>query len=130
MGEMAGTRDSLVDDGPGSTTPSNRVSGVVGVLQTIYGLVVLLSLAATVLALATKGSAHYPIAKWACAALGLEAYALTYLGLRLRKSWVVPLRKLPRQVDTSKVDFTGASGLDRNATGGTWPRLSWGRSVL
>ena len=39
-------------------------------------------------------------------------------------------RKLPRQVDTSKVDFTGASGLDRNATGGTWPRLSWGRSVL
>ena len=91
MGEMAGTRDSLVDDGPGSTTPSNRVSGVVGVLQTIYGLVVLLSLAATVLVLATKGSAHYPIAKWACAALGLEAYALTYLGLRLRKPWVVPL---------------------------------------
>ncbi len=42
-------------------------------------------------------------------------------------AWV---RKLPRQVDTSKVDFTGASGLDRNATGGTWPRLSWGRSVL
>ena len=95
MGEMAGTRDSLVDDGPGSTTPSNRVSGVVGVLQTIYGLVVLLSLAATVLALATKGSAHYPIAKWACAALGLEAYALTYL------------RKLPHPVDSSKVDFPG-----------------------
>jgi integrase len=39
-------------------------------------------------------------------------------------------RKLPRQVDTSKVDFTGASDLGRNATGGTWPRLSWGRSVL
>jgi hypothetical protein len=40
------------------------------------------------------------------------------------------LRKLPRQVDTSKVDFAGASGLGRNVSGGTWPRLSWGRSVL
>ena len=41
-----------------------------------------------------------------------------------------PCRKLPRQIDTSKADFRGASGLGRNATGGTWPRLSWGRSVL
>src|SRR5262249_16992228 len=41
-----------------------------------------------------------------------------------------PLRKLPRQVDTVKVDSTGASGLGRNVRGGTWPRLSWGRSVL
>jgi hypothetical protein len=39
-------------------------------------------------------------------------------------------RKLPRQVDTSRVDFGAASGLGRNARGGTWPRLSWGRSVL
>ena len=39
-------------------------------------------------------------------------------------------RKLPRQVETSKVNFAGASGLGRNASGGTWPRLSWGRSVL
>ena len=52
---------------------------------------VLLGLAATVLVLATKGSGHYPIAKWACVALGLEGYALTYLGLRLRKPWIVPL---------------------------------------
>jgi alkanesulfonate monooxygenase SsuD/methylene tetrahydromethanopterin reductase-like flavin-dependent oxidoreductase (luciferase family) len=41
-----------------------------------------------------------------------------------------PKRKLPRQVDTSKVDSTGASGLGRNVSGGTRPRLSWGRSVL
>jgi len=39
-------------------------------------------------------------------------------------------RKLPRQVDTAKLDSTGASGLGRNVSGGTWPRLSWGRSVL
>src|SRR6266566_6351822 len=90
MGNMAGTRDSLVDDSPGSTV-SSHVSGVVGVLQTIYALVVLLGLAATVLVLATKGSGHYPIAKWSCVALGLEGYALTYLGLRLRKPWIVPL---------------------------------------
>jgi len=32
-------------------------------------------------------------------------------------------RKLPRQVDTSKVDFTGVSGLGKNVRGGTWPRL-------
>jgi len=38
-------------------------------------------------------------------------------------------RKLPRQVDTAKLDSTGASGLGRNVSG-TWPRLSWGRSVL
>src|SRR5215472_16938361 len=37
------------------------------------------------------------------------------------------MRKLPRQVDTVKVDSTGASGLGRNVRGGTWPRLSWGR---
>jgi hypothetical protein len=34
-------------------------------------------------------------------------------------------RKLPRQVDTSKIDFEAESGLGRNAKGGTWPRLSW-----
>jgi len=33
-------------------------------------------------------------------------------------------RKLPRQVDTSKADFRGASGLGRNVRGGTWPRRS------
>src|SRR5215813_9930449 len=32
-------------------------------------------------------------------------------------------RKLPRQVDTGKVDSAGASGLGRNVRGGTWPRL-------
>ena len=42
----------------------------------------------------------------------------------------LPTRKLPRQVDTAKLDSTGASGLGRNVSGGTWPRLSWGRSVL
>ena len=40
------------------------------------------------------------------------------------------MRKLPRQVDTAKLDSTGASDLGRNVSGGTWPRLSWGRSVL
>ena len=39
-------------------------------------------------------------------------------------------RKLPRQVDTSKIDSAGVSGLGRNVSGGTRPRLSWGRSVL
>jgi hypothetical protein len=44
-----------------------------------------------VIVLATKGSVHYPPEAWACVALGLEGYALTYLGLRLRKPWVIPL---------------------------------------
>src|SRR5215471_16611106 len=35
-------------------------------------------------------------------------------------------RKLPRQVDTGKVDSAGASGLGRNVRGGTWPRLVMG----
>ena len=41
-----------------------------------------------------------------------------------------PVRKLPRQVDTSKLDSAGAWGLGRNTSGGTWLRLSWGRPVL
>jgi hypothetical protein len=91
MGEMAGTRDSVVDDSADSTRASSRVNGIVGVLQAIFGLLFLLGLATMVLLVATRGSAHYPIEKWACVALGLEAYGLTYLGLRLRKPWVVPL---------------------------------------
>ena len=43
---------------------------------------------------------------------------------------VTATRELPRQVDTSRVDSTRTSGLGRNVSGGTWPRLSWGRSVL
>src|SRR5437773_10760858 len=43
---------------------------------------------------------------------------------------LVLMRKLPRQVDTSKIDSEGVSGLGRNVSGGTRPRLSWGRSVL
>jgi hypothetical protein len=39
-------------------------------------------------------------------------------------------RKLPRQVDTAKLDSAGMSGLGRKISGGTRPRLSWGRSVL
>ena len=42
----------------------------------------------------------------------------------------VSTRKLPRQVDTPRVDPKGESGLGRNVSGGTRPRLSWGRSVL
>src|SRR5258705_11613739 len=69
---------------------ASRVEMVVGALQAIYGLVFLL-LGLGVIVLAVKGSAHYPPETWACVALGLEGYALTYLGLRLRKPWVVPL---------------------------------------
>ena len=50
-----------------------------------------MGLATMILLLATRGSAQYPVGKSACVALGLEAYGLTYCGLRLRKPWVVPL---------------------------------------
>ena len=39
-------------------------------------------------------------------------------------------RKLPRQVDTAKRDCPADEGLGRNMSGGTRPRLSWGRSLL
>jgi len=69
---------------------ASRVEMIVGALRMLYGLVFLLmSLGFVVLAI--RGSLHYSPWRWACVALGLEAYALTYLGLRLRKSWVVPL---------------------------------------
>ncbi len=41
-----------------------------------------------------------------------------------------PVRKLPRQVDSSKLDSRTWFGLGRNVRGGSWPRLSWGRSLL
>ena len=44
-----------------------------------------------------------------------------------RKVWQ---RKLPRQVDTAKRDWPADKGLGRNVSGGTRPRLSWGRSLL
>jgi len=40
------------------------------------------------------------------------------------------LRKLPHQVDSSKLCSRGWCDLGRNVRGGTWPRLSWGRSLL
>ena len=40
------------------------------------------------------------------------------------------VRKLPRQADSSKGDWPAAEGLGRNVSGGTRPRLSWGRSPL
>lgn len=91
MGETASTRDSLAHDGPWLTRASSHVHLVVGVLQTIYGLGLLLLLLATVIVLATKGPSHYPMAKWACLALGLEVSAFMYFGLQLRSPWVVPL---------------------------------------
>ena len=40
------------------------------------------------------------------------------------------IRKLPRQADSSKGDWPAAECLGRNVSGGTRPRLSWGRSPL
>ena len=39
-------------------------------------------------------------------------------------------RKLPRQVDSSKVEFFPASNRSRNTAGGKFPSASWGRSSL
>ena len=38
-------------------------------------------------------------------------------------------RKLPRQVNSRSLDGPGENGLGRNVSGGTRPRLSWGRSL-
>ena len=81
--------DAATRDRVSAFMAASHVDRVVGTLQTIYGLVFLLGVG--VIVLATKGSVHYPPEAWACVALGLEGYALTYLGLRFRKPWVVPL---------------------------------------
>ena len=41
----------------------------------------------------------------------------------------MPTRKLPRQAGHSKGDCAADEGLGRNVSGGTRPRLSWGRSL-
>jgi hypothetical protein len=84
MGLDAATRDRVA-----AFMAASHVDRGVSALQAIYGLVFLLGLG--VIVLATKGSLHYPPEAWACFALSLEGYVLTYLGLRLRKPWVVPL---------------------------------------
>ncbi len=81
--------DAATRDRVSAFMAASHVNRVVGTLQTIYGLVFLLGVG--VIVLATKGSVHHPPEAWACVALGLEGYALTYLGLRLRKPWVIPL---------------------------------------
>lgn len=47
-----------------------------------------------------------------------------------RRLPVDAFRKLPRQVDRSKLDSRVGFDLGKNVRGGTRPRLSWGRSVL
>ena len=47
-----------------------------------------------------------------------------------RSPMVIEWRKLPRQADSSKGDWPAAECLGRNVSGGTRPRLSWGRSPL
>jgi hypothetical protein len=59
---------------------ASGVEMVVSALQAIYGLMFLL-LGIEVIVLGIRGSAHYAPETWACMALGLEGYALTYLGL-------------------------------------------------
>jgi hypothetical protein len=85
MGLDAATRDRV-----SAFMMATRVEMVVGAVQATYALVILV-LGLGVVVLATKGSVHYPPETWACVALGFEGYALTYLGLRLRRPWVVPL---------------------------------------
>jgi hypothetical protein len=88
---MARTQSPIAEDGAWSPGVSSHVGMIVGVLQSIYGVgVLLLSLAAALL-LVIAGPSRYPPGAWACAGLGLAAMAVTYFGPRLRKSWVVPL---------------------------------------
>jgi len=57
-----------------------------------------------------------------------RTYELDDLKAELGRRLLV--RKLPRQVDTAKRDWPADEGLGRNVSGGTRPRLSWGRSLL
>ena len=53
--------------------------------------------------------------------IGTDVFQVTQDLTRLLELFVDSFRKLPRQVDTTKVDSAGASGLGRNVRGGTWP---------
>ena len=58
-------------------------------------------------------------------------YGYTVLGAIIEKiSGTSYFRKLPRQVDNSKVEFSGSSSRLRKTAGGIRPRASWGRISL
>jgi hypothetical protein len=88
---MADIEVSLARENPGQTIVWEQVNAVVGILQGLYGFGLVLGSLAIVVALAIFGPSKYSIGQWACIGLGLEAYIFTYLGLLLRKPWVVPL---------------------------------------
>jgi hypothetical protein len=50
--------------------------------------------------------------------------------MKAAASALTSARKLPRQVNSRWLDCPGENGLGRNVSGGTRPRLSWGRSEL
>src|SRR2546422_6924062 len=63
----------------------------VEVLQGVYGLTLVVLCLLIALVLMISGPSHYPIGRWAALGLCVEAVAMAYFGLRLRKSWVVSL---------------------------------------
>jgi hypothetical protein len=107
---------------------ASRVETVVGALQAIYVLVLPLGLG--VIILAAKGSAHYPPETWACVALGFEGHALTYLGLRLRKPWVVPLIVWESAYLMTPSLSKPPEGLTAASTGRLWPPKANPRRAL
>ena len=67
-----------------------RVERIVATIQGIYAGILLVCLALGLL-LASTVPSRFSIGQWACIAFGLGTGALTYLGLRFRKPWVVSL---------------------------------------
>lgn len=70
---------------------ATRVARQVEALQRVYGLALLLFSLGIALVLMIGGPSHYRIGKWAGLGLCLEVVALAYVGLRLRRPWVVSL---------------------------------------
>src|SRR2546426_2709092 len=88
---MATIDSSQTQEVSGQLQYPRRVERIVATIQGVYASVLVLVCLAIVLLLATAGPARFSIGQWACMSLSLEAIALTYLGLRFRKSWVVSL---------------------------------------
>jgi hypothetical protein len=88
---MATIDSSQTQEVSGQLQYPRHVERIVTSIQGIYALVLILVCLAIVLLLAIAGPARFSIEQWACIGFGLEAIAVTYLGLRFRKPWVVSL---------------------------------------
>jgi hypothetical protein len=88
---MATIHSSPASEASGHLHRPRDVERIVAIIQRVYALVIVSASLLVLLLLVSTGPSFFSLGQWACVGLGFEAMAVTYLGLRSRKPWVLPL---------------------------------------